>query len=317
MKPQFSSIPREIGRSLGIIKREGPNLSRDCLWRDDGLRGMLVPWLDVLRDAVHFEMPTPNPEAERENGWRSLLIEQKIKGIKPPFPVLTVYCDTKHFEMFTIWSQSIVNPVDIAVFLPDGSEFDCDTAVWGRSFILYNSSDTWEAVPYDLATNYEMMNKEEGTKGYAIRHPIGIYERLQEFITSLGGEYGTYDSEFACIDTLALRAFWSLCTAFDLGRAVSTDKRIILPHQQSKKVATKSKKTKSFYEIHRIVYDPSKLPTPPAPPKGGTHASPRWHKRRGYWRRTKLGKVVWVQACEVGKKSDGMVYKDYEVKIGE
>lgn len=315
MRPQFSSVPREIGRSLGTIKREGPNLPKDCLWRDEEMRGLILPWMDVLRKAVHFEMPSPDPDAERANGWRDLLIQQKIKGVKPPFPALTVHCHTDNFELFTIWSQTIVNPMEVAIFLPDlDEEFDCDTAVWGRTFILPHGVYEWDALPYDLATNHAMMNKEEGTKGYAIRHPLGVYERTREIIKHAGGNPDTYDSEFALFDTLALRTFWSLCTAFDLGRVASTEKKIILPHQQSKKGATKNKKTKSFYEIHRIVYDPSKLPVPPAPPKGGTHASPRWHKRRGYWRTLrKSGKVVWVQACEVGNKSNGMVYKDYEV----
>lgn len=44
---------------------------------------------------------------------------------------------------------------------------------------------------------------------------------------------------------------------------------------------------------------------------GGTHASPRWHMRRGHWRRYKSGKQVWISLTEVGDKSRGRVVKEY------
>lgn len=46
--------------------------------------------------------------------------------------------------------------------------------------------------------------------------------------------------------------------------------------------------------------------------KGGTHASPRVHLRRGHWRRTKKA-TIWVKAAVVGEKSKGMIIKDYMV----
>lgn len=48
--------------------------------------------------------------------------------------------------------------------------------------------------------------------------------------------------------------------------------------------------------------------------KGGTHASPRMHDRRGHTRTLSSGKTVWVNACKVGKASDGIGFKDYQVK---
>jgi hypothetical protein len=46
---------------------------------------------------------------------------------------------------------------------------------------------------------------------------------------------------------------------------------------------------------------------------GGTHASPRWHIRRGHWRTLADGRRVFVQACEVGDATRGGVLKDYQV----
>lgn len=48
--------------------------------------------------------------------------------------------------------------------------------------------------------------------------------------------------------------------------------------------------------------------------KGGTHASPRLHDRRGHWRNYASGKKGWVKECKVGSPSKGIVFKDYKIK---
>jgi len=48
-------------------------------------------------------------------------------------------------------------------------------------------------------------------------------------------------------------------------------------------------------------------------PRGGTHASPVTHLRRGHWRHYKSGKRSWVEAALINGK-DGMVGKDYRVE---
>jgi hypothetical protein len=48
-------------------------------------------------------------------------------------------------------------------------------------------------------------------------------------------------------------------------------------------------------------------------PTGGSHASPRWHVRRGHWRQIADGRRVFVRACEVGDPTRGGVVKDYFV----
>lgn len=45
--------------------------------------------------------------------------------------------------------------------------------------------------------------------------------------------------------------------------------------------------------------------------KGGTHASPRVHLRRGHPRQYSPGKWTWVQAHAVGNRAAGVVHKDY------
>jgi hypothetical protein len=47
--------------------------------------------------------------------------------------------------------------------------------------------------------------------------------------------------------------------------------------------------------------------------KGGTHASPRLHDRRGHMRRLASGKTVWVKNCKVGNSANGIVFHDYKI----
>jgi hypothetical protein len=54
--------------------------------------------------------------------------------------------------------------------------------------------------------------------------------------------------------------------------------------------------------------------TPPrAESKGGTHASPRLHDRRGHLRRLRSGKNVWVKPHKVGDAKLGTVFHDYQI----
>lgn len=47
---------------------------------------------------------------------------------------------------------------------------------------------------------------------------------------------------------------------------------------------------------------------------GGTHASPRSHLRRGFYRTSKHGVRHWVQPCMVKGETEGFVHKDYRVE---
>jgi hypothetical protein len=47
---------------------------------------------------------------------------------------------------------------------------------------------------------------------------------------------------------------------------------------------------------------------------GGTHASPRSHLRRGYYRTSPKGIRHWVQPCMVKGETEGFVHKDYRVE---
>jgi hypothetical protein len=64
---------------------------------------------------------------------------------------------------------------------------------------------------------------------------------------------------------------------------------------------------------HQVEIVPERLVRSTAA-QDGTHASPRWHVRRGHWRQLADGRRVFVRACEVGDPERGGVLKDYVIK---
>ena len=64
---------------------------------------------------------------------------------------------------------------------------------------------------------------------------------------------------------------------------------------------------------HQVAIDPARLRAA-SEPLGGSHASPRWHLRRGHWRQLPDGRRIFVRQCEVGDPARGGVVKDYAVE---
>ena len=63
---------------------------------------------------------------------------------------------------------------------------------------------------------------------------------------------------------------------------------------------------------HQVEIVPERLVRRSAP-QGGTHASPRWHIRRGHWRQLADGRRIFVRECQVGDAANGGVLKDYTI----
>jgi hypothetical protein len=79
----------------------------------------------------------------------------------------------------------------------------------------------------------------------------------------------------------------------------------------SKRLQAKGKSP--LFSWHTVKIEP---PKPKQEHRGGTHATPRLHDRRGHLRRLANGNTCWVRACKVGDASKGVVFKDYEVMKG-
>ena len=111
------------------------------------------------------------------------------------------------------------------------------------------------------------------------------------------------DEVIACLHTM-------MALALDHGR----HQVIPAPERLNRKRAKKDKPPMFEYKVLDIVADvlaPKK--TTVSHSHGGTHASPRMHKRRGHVRRLASGKTTWVRNTIVGKPQRGKVIKDYSV----
>lgn len=89
-------------------------------------------------------------------------------------------------------------------------------------------------------------------------------------------------------------------------------------HKMPNKVRRKFSKTypKGVYEYHTLTLKPD-AEVAYSEPQGGHHASPRQHTRRGHYRHLATGKTVFVRDCLVGKRSLGIVDKEYRVGEAE
>ena len=293
-KAQFSTVPKRIIKIFGRMRRGEASV----IWPESNIEQFLK-WEESAKDAVTFEIPRPDPDKERDSGWRELVIDQKLKGLFLPYEsisVITKIANGEHLVVLARYEYDIKQPPNSERVIKDEPR-----VVAFRWFISEGAE--WLMSPIALAVPNSIQEDTRDTQVYTVplngAVPIPVEaEKLMTYYT-----------------TLALRTLINLCTSLDVGREYITStvykEKSLTAHKQK----GKKKKKEQFYEIHRLSIKPVVITTKPEP-KGGTHASPRWHKRRGYWRTMKKsGKVVWVNSCEVGKKSNGMVYKDYEVAV--
>lgn len=85
------------------------------------------------------------------------------------------------------------------------------------------------------------------------------------------------------------------------------------PMKLNKKRAKKNRVPMFEYKVLDIVADILQAAPAAKPHQGGTHASPRMHKRRGHIRHLRSGRTTWVRNMIVGKPTAGTVEKEYSV----
>lgn len=104
-----------------------------------------------------------------------------------------------------------------------------------------------------------------------------------------------------------VRGYLHLCAALGTHEVTFND---IEPHKGRNKVRRALGKAPLF--TYKVLTIGKKKPK--SRQLGGTHASPRSHLRRGYYRTSKNGVRHWVQPCMVKGETDGFVHKDYRVE---
>lgn len=215
---------------------------------------------------------------------------------------------------------------EMVALAPDMAEqmhwFDCGTAPEGLLVNLDSVNDN--PLPYDQCAVCGMVDdggkwiillrqvdQVVGVAAWSLRakrydkHPSFTYARTDEGLRIASIDENPQGTE-AARGVLAAIGRWlmSLTPQTQAYRATARPSFI-----NSKRRA--KGKPPALFDWRTVVIAP---PPEPGPPKGGTHASPRLHDRRGHWRTTASGKRVWVRACKVGDASKGVVFKDYKIK---
>lgn len=301
MKAQFSTVPRQIDKFLTANKGNVPTH-----WHIDSA-GYLYPHLrNTIRIAKHFEIPDRDLFGLGEDLTKEEIENTANASIRLPYPAITISRKVDGESMFIVaWDGLLINAIAQKA---NASSSALESTIYVHGFIL---STKGEWIP-DVVT-------------LVIDGDNVIETKIVDGKEQVGGSYKFAWKEKNCVvdnqgnienfTEFLLRDVVELCAY--LNRKSTT----IETHRESSlkaKLGSKKKKEhKVFYEIHRVVVNAEPKVVTVSEPKGGTHASPRWHERRGYWRTMKKsGKRVWVRACEVGSKSNGMVYKDYQVTTG-
>jgi len=112
-----------------------------------------------------------------------------------------------------------------------------------------------------------------------------------------------------CADEILAMLHMMVALSIDKGRYET----LPAPTRLNKKRAKKGRVPLYEYKVLDIVADILQAVPIAKPHQGGTHASPRMHKRRGHVRRLHSGKTTWIRNMIVGKPGTGTVEKEYAV----
>lgn len=109
----------------------------------------------------------------------------------------------------------------------------------------------------------------------------------------------------------SLLSFLLILSCTNVKTRDSEDEQIL--RKVNAKRINKGKKPIFSYKILEIIVPKETLQSQFFEKQDPCRRSPRIHLRRGHVRRIDDGKRVWVNACVVGKKDEGYIYKDYKL----
>ena len=228
-----------------------------------------------------------------------------------------------HFNYFSdldgLMTASVYN-------FPDQEAFDSD-AVWSlcRDFVEHRPHLPHERVIFEVRDRsgkcqsllVYCQNCEDGVEATLLLKSTekkGWSPPITRVLLRGGGKLEVSAHPSACHDEKAAQVYAEI-TLGVLGRALTIlAQSPEVSHERMPLARCRSfeKAGVSGWIWHTVKINPAKLRAR-GPDLGGTHATPRWHIRRGHWRTIGDGRRVFVRECEVGDKTRGGVVKDYEV----
>jgi hypothetical protein len=165
--------------------------------------------------------------------------------------------------------------------------------------------------PLDSLTYYDYVGSSKKPSGLGFDlFPI-LPEYLENKVAALGREETRRQGYLDVIDEVnALTCFLLALSCSNV--KIRDGERPEAIARVNKKRALKGKLPLFSYKILEIVA-PRTTAESSSEATGSNRQSPRIHLRRGHIRRLATGSRIWVNACVVGQKKQGIVVKDYRV----
>jgi len=219
--------------------------------------------------------------------------------------VIAVGLDPTEMQWFDISGADLSTGIKIDNLTTHRPPFEKSLVLWAGQTANHQHYEMEMLVAGDDPEEGIVIDLSKGTPGNFTTFPPMVYAIVDGQI-----KYGPVDEgqdlprDVAEI-MLATMSKWleSMDTGCDCYQPVITD-----TFTNRRKIATGKTPT---YDWRTVKIGPK---TARGESKGGTHAPPRLHDRRGHIRRLASGKNVWVKACKVGDSSLGTVFHDYKIE---
>lgn len=209
-----------------------------------------------------------------------------LSDLRPPYPVTVL--EGELFEMEGASALIIARDTGEHVEL----NFVCRLNEHARE--VFTELDEWVCAPFTCRFRYS---------------DASIYDPYEMDINPFKrgytwGKHSTYGNGHRPL----LRFYFTVCQILANHDVEATD---VLPDAKEARSRRIRDKAPLFTYKTLTIGAPK---TRPAGKGGGTHASPRAHLRRGFYRTSKKGVRHWVQATVVKGDTPGFVHKDYQIE---
>lgn len=238
------------------------------------------------REGVCFALPAGGSFSMDEATVHDVLGEGLLR---PPYPVCIL-------EYVTVDTDGTSGPNELKIIVvlhTVGDELRVD-----MMSSTIGPTGVWTPPAVQCTSNF-------GETAYVIRPSLPFYVQAKSQVWTKGRDFK--EDAMSVMETLALRIVYEFLYVVHNYHLTTED--VAVPERVNLKRAKRGKAPLLTYKVLTIGKKKRK-----SAHQGGTHASPRSHLRRGYYRTSRNGVRHWVQPCMVKGETPGFVHKDYKVE---
>lgn len=211
-----------------------------------------------------------------------------VSDLRPPYPVTVLEGDL--FDVGGIGALIVASDTDEGVEL----SFLTNTADDVRD--VFTNVGEWIVAPLICRIPYSDASIHDP---YHMDVQVFLQDYVRDNLTDIGRRLDSY--------TPLIRFYAAVCQILATNHVELTDVEPNAKANRSRKIRGKA----PLFTYKTLVIGAAKKRIGTG---GGTHASPRSHLRRGFYRTSKNGTRHWVKATMVKGDTPGFVHKDYRVE---